>query len=279
MHINREGLRLVEEEEAYIGFVYDDLVEPRSATDYEREWKGGPPRGTLTIGYGTTMPKSRVTQGNRIARATAEQWLAEDMRQAEADVTRLVKVPLNENQFSALVSFVYNVGPGALQSSTLLRLLNAGNYDAVPRELNKYVLSKGQRLKGLVRRRAREGALWSKPAPQVDDVDDELAETSPRLVPTEIDPETPLATVEPDPVPDKTMGRSTIGNGAKVGAGLTVTGILSTVWEHISEAPAHAWDAIEHLTSKPSFWIVGGVALAFAFIYWRRDLMHKNQGV
>ena len=162
-HINAEGLRLVEEEEAFIPFVYDDLLEPRSATDTEREWKGGAVRGTLTIGYGTTAPRSRLAQGTRIDRATAELWLAEDMRDAEADVARLVKVPLNENQLSALVSFVYNVGPGALERSTLLRLLNAGNYDAVPRELDKYVMSKGQRLRGLVRRRAREGACEREP--------------------------------------------------------------------------------------------------------------------
>jgi lysozyme len=197
MQINRAGLTLVEEEEAFIPFVYDDFVEPRHAADYEREWKGGPVRGTLTIGYGTTAPKSRVRLGNRIDRVTAEAWLADDLREAEADVARLTKVPLNENQFSALVSFVYNVGPVALERSTLLRLLNAGNYGAVPRELNKYVMAKGVRLAGLVRRRAREGALWSTPV------------ATPSGAPaTEVDPDTPLATVKPDPVPDKHEGNS-----------------------------------------------------------------------
>jgi lysozyme len=259
-HINAEGLRLVEEEEAFIPFVYDDLLEPRSATDTEREWKGGAVRGTLTIGYGTTAPRSRLEQGTRIDRATAELWLAEDMREAEADVARLVKVPLNENQLSALVSFVYNVGPGALERSTLLRLLNAGNYDAVPRELDKYVMSKGQRLRGLVRRRAREGALWSKPVIVLHEggrerpgvlseggrerpgvlredgrerpgvvLNDELAHVSPRLVPTEIDPDTPLATVVPDAVPDKHMGNSKTMWSTGGGLGAVVVSVLGYV--------------------------------------------------
>jgi GH24 family phage-related lysozyme (muramidase) len=260
-HINAEGLRLVEEEEAFIPFVYDDLREPRSATDTEREWKGGAVRGTLTIGYGTTAPRSRLRQGTRIDRATAELWLAEDMRDAEADVARLVKVPLNENQFGALVSFVYNVGASALETSTLLRLLNAGNYDAVPRELNKYVMSKGLRLRGLVRRRAREGALWSKPTnflqedgrerpgvlqedgrerpgvlqedgherPGAVVPDDELANISPRLVPTEIDPETPLATVQPDAVPDKRPGNSKTMWSTGGGLGAVVVSVLGYI--------------------------------------------------
>jgi GH24 family phage-related lysozyme (muramidase) len=222
---NAEGLRLIEEEEAFIPFVYDDFVEPRSSSDYAREWKGGPVKGTLTIGYGTTSPATRLRQGTRVDRVTAEAWLAEDLRQAERDVARLVDVPLNSNQYSALVSFVYNVGPGALQKSTLRRLLNAGNYDAVPRELNKFVNAKGVRLKGLVRRRAREGALWSKSVRKA-----ELEEIDAPL--TETDPDVPLATTRPDAVPDKTPveSRTLQATGGGIAAtALTVLGYVTDI--------------------------------------------------
>jgi GH24 family phage-related lysozyme (muramidase) len=208
-------LELVKQEEAFIPFVYDDFLEPRHAADYEREWKGGEVRGTLTIGYGTTAPKSRVRLGNRIDRATAESWLREDLEDAAADVARLVKVPLNENQFGALVSFTYNVGagtppdhkhgPSGFAGSTLLKLVNAGDYDAVPAQLNRFIFSKGQKMRGLVRRRTNEAALWSTPvlsAQAIDVIANEIEAGAP-IVATEVDPEVPMAATKPDAVIDK----------------------------------------------------------------------------
>lgn len=267
MHINKAGLRLVEEEEAFIPFVYDDFVEPRTASDYEREWKGGRVLGTLTIGYGTTMPKSRVAPGTRCDRPTAEQWLAEDLREAERDVARLVKVPLNENQFSALVSFVYNAGPGTLQKSTLLRLLNAGNYDAVPRELAKFVNSKGKPLRGLVRRRAHEAALWSRPvadAPAVIAQEDAPLPIPRRPVPTETDPDVPLATVEPDAVTDKSPEKSKT-------LWVTIGGIFSTVGTSV----------LSFVSDYKVILAFGAVAIVAAFLFIGRERMRKiiDQGI
>ena len=73
-----------------------------------------------------------------------------------------MRVPLAQHQFDALVSFVFNVGGGAFRESTLLRELNAGDYDAVPRELNRWVKAGGRTLPGLVRRRGAEGVLFSR---------------------------------------------------------------------------------------------------------------------
>lgn len=117
-------------------------------------------RGTLTAGVGHTGPD--VKPGLRITTAQSRAWLRADIDRFEAAVERLVKVPLSDNQFAALVSFAFNVGETNFAKSTLLRKLNRGDYEAVPAEMMKWVHSKGKRLQGLVNRRAQEGALWGK---------------------------------------------------------------------------------------------------------------------
>jgi len=123
------------------------------------------PAGVWTIGYGHTQG---VKPGMEVTGEEAEAMLSRDLSQAGVQVERLVRVPLTDNQFSALTSFVFNVGAGSLDSSTLLRRLNTGDYDAVPSELAKWVKAtdpktgKKVALAGLVRRRAAEGELWLK---------------------------------------------------------------------------------------------------------------------
>lgn len=120
--------------------------------------------GVWTIGVGHTSDKYlKVTPGLKITKDKAYELLQIDVREAEASVNKLVKVPLNENQFGALVSFVFNLGEGQFAKSTLLRKLNMGNYDAAPSELNKWVYDNGKRLDGLVARRNAEGELWNTP--------------------------------------------------------------------------------------------------------------------
>jgi GH24 family phage-related lysozyme (muramidase) len=75
---------------------------------------------------------------------------------------RLHEVPLNQQQFDALISFTFNCGEGALTASTLRKRLNRREYAGVPSELNKWVMSGGKKLEGLIRRRKAEGALFSK---------------------------------------------------------------------------------------------------------------------
>lgn len=123
--------------------------------------------GVLTIGYGHTSAAGNpiVTRGLTITEAQAEKILATDLGQFEAAVERLVKVPLTDNQFSALVSFTYNVGVTSLTKSTLLKKLNKGDYEAVPSEMAKWVKAGGKRLQGLANRRMAEGNLWIKDEP------------------------------------------------------------------------------------------------------------------
>lgn len=130
--------------------------------------------GVWTIGVGHTGPD--VVAGRRITDAEATALLAADVAEAEAAVAR-VSVPLSQNQYDALVSFAFNVGNGAFLSSTLLRKLNAGDYDAVPGQLDRWVNDNGRRVQGLVNRRKAEGELWSTALTSVVN-DDEPEQTS-----------------------------------------------------------------------------------------------------
>jgi lysozyme len=126
------------------------------------------PTNNATIGVGHLIHlgpingREPVEFRRGITRKRALELLMGDAGKAARSVRRLIKVPLNQQQLDALVSFTFNCGEGALASSTLCKRLNRREYAAVPSELNKWVLSGGRRLPGLVRRRKAEGALFSK---------------------------------------------------------------------------------------------------------------------
>ena len=113
--------------------------------------------GVWTIGYGHT---AGVQPGDRITTAEAEQLLRQDTAWAQQAVRDLVRVPLSQGQFDALTSFTFNLGAGALESSTLLRKLNAGDTAGAQAEFGRWIHADGQVLPGLVRRRAAEAALF-----------------------------------------------------------------------------------------------------------------------
>ena len=116
------------------------------------------PAGVLTIGWGHTG--ADVHEGMCISQERADELLRGDVALSEQFVAKLVKVPLRQGQFDALVSFTYNIGPGALMHSTLLRQLNMHNYVGAANEFSRWNKSKGKVLAGLVRRRAAERALF-----------------------------------------------------------------------------------------------------------------------
>lgn len=92
--------------------------------------------GVMTIGFGHT---GDVKAGETITQAEADSYFCEDVKWAVDTVNNAVKVKLQQNQFDALVSFAYNVGEGAFKSSTLLKDLNAGDYKAVPDQLERWI--------------------------------------------------------------------------------------------------------------------------------------------
>ena len=115
------------------------------------------PAGVPTIGYGHT---AGVAMGQTITQQQADDYLRRDVRQFERAVERQVSVPLTQGQFDALVSFAFNLGEGALAQSTLLRLLNAGDYAGAAAQFDRWNKAGGRVLPGLVRRRAAERALF-----------------------------------------------------------------------------------------------------------------------
>lgn len=125
-------------------------------TAYPDPGTGGDP---WTIGYGHTG--ADVHPGLVITKDKAEQLLRADVRTAEAAVKRLVKVQLSQNQYDALVDFVFNVGEGNFAYSTLLKLLNQGNFKAASLQFDRWNKAGGKILNGLIRRRDNEEALFN----------------------------------------------------------------------------------------------------------------------
>lgn len=143
--INSKGLALVKEFEGLRLKAYRD------------------PDGRWTIGYGHTG--SEVGSGDVITAKQAEALLSKDLNKFETVVHSAVKVKLNSNQFSALVSFTYNEGPGNLKSSTLLKKLNQRDYQGAANEFLRWNKGDGGRvLPGLTRRRAAERKLFLTPS-------------------------------------------------------------------------------------------------------------------
>ena len=124
------------------------------------------PGGIWTIGYGATwlLDGSEVTADTApITQAQADAMLEKQMADFLRDVDGLVTVPLNPNQAGALADFAFNLGAGALAQSTLLRLLNAGDYAGAAGQFPLWVHQGDQVLPGLVRRRRAERYLFEKP--------------------------------------------------------------------------------------------------------------------
>ena len=117
------------------------------------------PAGKWTIGYGHTKT---AKPGMKITERGAEELLQHDLAWCEDAVRKNVKVPLTQNQFDALVSFVFNVGEGAFRKSTLLKKLNAGDYEGAANEMPRWKRGGGKVLRGLVRRREAEKKLFLK---------------------------------------------------------------------------------------------------------------------
>lgn len=111
-----------------------------------------------TIGWGHTGPE--VKPGLVWTQQQADSEFVNDLRRFERDVLSLVKVPLTQGQFDALVLFAYNVGSNSLEGSTLLRMLNAGDYDGAALQFRRWNKNDGKVMRGLTRRRAAEECLF-----------------------------------------------------------------------------------------------------------------------
>ena len=117
--------------------------------------------GYATIGYGHLIGEDEGELHQGISEAEADEMLKFDLHKAEAAVNNAVDVELDQMQFDALVSFAFNVGGDRFASSTLVKLLNKGMYEEVPKQLMRWTKSNGRELPGLVKRRRAEGAMFA----------------------------------------------------------------------------------------------------------------------
>ncbi len=117
------------------------------------------PAGKLTIGYGHTGEGVKL---GKVSEAKATELLKSDVSSAENAINKFVKTELNQNQFDALVSFVFNVGNGNFKKSTLLEQINERHFVTAAEQFNKWVFAGKEKLPGLVKRRQEEKALFLK---------------------------------------------------------------------------------------------------------------------
>lgn len=139
MHISERGLNLIKQFEGF------------SAKAYKC------PAGVWTIGYGHTK---NVKPDDLITQYQASELLRFDVLSSEGVINRLVTKTLNQAQFDACVSFVFNVGSGNFQKSTLLKKINAGDYIGAANEFPKWVYANKKKFAGLVKRRQAEKDLF-----------------------------------------------------------------------------------------------------------------------
>jgi len=141
MKFSAAGMELLKRSEGFRNRVYLDVA------------------GLPTIGYGHRLLHADSFP-NGISEQQAANLLASDLRDAEQAVQRLVKVPLTQGQFDALVDFTFNLGAARLASSTLLKCLNAGRYDDAAEQLLRWDHAGSQELAALKIRREAEAELW-----------------------------------------------------------------------------------------------------------------------
>ena len=146
--LSKKGAAFIAHFEGFRGNLYNDPV------------------GHCTIGCGHLVHHGPINGSEPeefkrgITRERALELLQQDAGSAAGEISRSVKVKLTQFQADALISFTFNVGNGAFNDSTLLKLLNQGDYGSVPAQLDRWTKASGKTLPGLVTRRKAEGALF-----------------------------------------------------------------------------------------------------------------------
>lgn len=240
--------------------------------------------GLLTIGYGHTDAAGppRVTSGQTITKQQASAILRSDLGNVEDSVSRMVKVPLNDNQFATLVSFVFNCGEANFAKSSLLRKLNAGDYASVPIELMKWTKANGKQVQGLANRRAAEAGLWAKGAPVA----------SQYIEPEPVVPASSTAGATAARVVGTTVGATTAlsqvaswANGPVAGTVEQVkqvidTGgdVIGTTRTVVDKLPSGTWEHIMSFAQSPRFLTLALVVVVGAWgVTYVLRVMHEKE--
>lgn len=142
MKISENGIELIKEFEGYKSEAYQCTS------------------GVWTIGYGHTK---NVQKGDTCSVEEATEFLKQDVEIAERAINQLVKVELNQNQFDAILSFVYNIGRENFKHSSMLKFLNSAHFPLAAGQFDRWVYSRSNKSQGLINRRAKEKELFLKP--------------------------------------------------------------------------------------------------------------------
>lgn len=212
--------------------------------------------GVWTIGVGHTaaMGDPKPVDGMKIAESEADAILRRDLAAIEKDIASCLNVVVSQRQFDVLVSFVFNVGIGAFRKSTLLKKLNAGEYEAVPSELMKWTRAGGKVVQGLVNRRKAEADYW-------------------RGAPSDQNPTGDM----PQAVdPPRKMRQSKEGNAALLAGGAASLSAANDAARQIKETGDNLTSLLDLLKS-PTFLALILIAIAAGAIwYWRKQRMDKD---
>lgn len=211
------------------------------------------PAGKWTIGYGHTSAAGLpiVKKGMKIGQAEADRILLDDLKVFEAYVTNAVKVKLSPSQYSALVSFCYNVGPTYFNKSSVLKAVNTKRFDQVPSRLALWNMGGGRVLPGLVKRRADEGNLFMS-----------------GVIGEDVYPSTQVTPVSGKPILASTTNLAAIGIGA---AGATST---------IAQITGDIGNIKDNIGAEMFTLILGAIiVLGAGYIVYQRYIKSKSEGV
>ena len=207
------------------------------------------PAGKYTIGWGHI---DKVKASSVATEEECEEFLRQDLQAVHTAIDRYVVVPLTQNQYDALASFVFNLGAGNFLKSTMLKKLNSGRYDEVPEQIMRWnkarVAGELRPLKGLTRRRAAEAALFSMDAKLADDGGDTMVQRPESAAPKPLKQSKTmagvglagLATVVQEIVPQLqeitgSIPPNMVGGIEYVCAGLTILGICVAAYARIQD--------------------------------------------
>ena len=195
MRVNQAALDLIKEFEGFRSETYRDIA------------------GVLTIGYGTTAAAGVgivPVPGMTITKAEAEWYLQKAVDKFAAQIAKYITAPIDENEFGAFVSLAYNIGPTAFRKSSALRYFNAGDKTRAANNIRLFNKAGGKVLKGLVRRREAERALFLTP----------IANTKPLAAPGPVSPK---------------------GSGLAWLIGTAFLGLSAAFWKWACAVPLLAW--------------------------------------
>ncbi len=251
MRISNAGLNIIKQFEGYVRELPNgDCAAYRCLVGHRKD---GTPiyDGVWTIGWGCTKG---IKEGMVWTRAQAEAGLRREIEKSEQEVTRVCTVPLNQNQFDALVSLDYNIGDGALEGSTALRRLNGGDYAGCAHAFAMWNKSQGVVVPGLISRRAMETALFLRPV-RTEAADQPAQLMMPQAVDKPTVPAPPAAT------------EATVGVGGLGGLAAAAPGIVerSTIGGRLN-----GWAMLAAILSEPLFWVAATALIGSIIFYLHR---------